>query len=449
MEFTFKDREREIRELTKGVCLNYVAFWTKTDLKKSWNLFSITKGSGTGKTRLAISTLQLVRNELEKNRQGYLTLISKNLKKPTNTEEVGTKIFDSLVGSIRIDDLPSTLYIDLSNGDYIQDWTMAKSMEEVFLFYLACKTFFPCTKVNIIRAKIKEEGFPKQFTLETVATAIRQHHRLGPEETLTIVCNLDEYQTKLSDQDIDILLNKKDQKRQIFVRRMAEAVMSVCTSLTNLKEGIHLIPIFSGTLSMAYLGIFPATHYPLVSISVGPITSESSLKIVNASLKGEVQENVQQSLVESMGDIPRALEYLVSVIRAKNHQGNPKTMFNQTVNLISSKYGISSSPLTTKELKILMQLCLTGKEVSNFQMIDGKPLGSLVEMGVVFQKPSPTNQNLFQIQIPLVFLVAFNRVLQLFSSQFVTYRPIVKFQEMEQFGMDFEEFENNPLWISE
>ena len=260
---------------------------------------------------------------------------------------------------------------------------------------------------------------------------------------MTIICNLDEFQTKLSDEDIDILLNKKDQKRHIFVRKMAEAVMSVCTSLANLKEGIHLIPIFSRTLSMAYLGIFPATHYPLVSISVGPITSESSLEIVNSALKGEVQENVQQSLVESMGDISRALKYLVSTIRAKNHQGNPKTMFNQTVNLISSKYGIGSSPLTAKELKILMQLCLTGREVSNFQLIDGKPLGSLVETGVVFQKPSPTNQNLFQIQIPLVFVVAFNRVLQLFSTQFVTYRPIVKFQEMEQFGMDFEEFENN------
>ena len=99
MEFTFKDREREIKELTEGVCLNYVAFWAKTDLKKRWNLFSITGGGGTGKTRLAISTLQLVRNELERGRQRYLTLISKNLKKPTNTEEVGTKIFDSLVGA--------------------------------------------------------------------------------------------------------------------------------------------------------------------------------------------------------------------------------------------------------------------------------------------------------------------------------------------------------------
>ena len=141
-----------------------------------------------------------------------------------------------------------------------------------------------------------------------MATAIHQHYRLGPEETVTIICNLDEFQTKLSDEDIDILLNKKDQKRHIFVRKMAEAVMSVYTSLANLKEGIHLIPIFSGTLSMAYLGIFPATHYPLVSISVGPITSESSLEIVNSALKGEVQENVQQSFVESMGDIPRALE---------------------------------------------------------------------------------------------------------------------------------------------
>ena len=113
--------EREIKELTEGVCLNYVAFWTKTDLKKRWNLFSITGGSETGKTRLVITTLQLVRNELEKNRQQYVTLISTNLKKPMNAE-LGTEIFDLLLGSIRIDDdLPNTLYIDLSNGDYIQD----------------------------------------------------------------------------------------------------------------------------------------------------------------------------------------------------------------------------------------------------------------------------------------------------------------------------------------
>ena len=177
------------------------------------------------------------------------------------------------------------------------------------------------------------------------------------------------------------------------------------TSLANLKEGIHLIPIFSGTVSMAYLGIFPATHYSMMSILVGPITSESSLEIVNVALKGTVEQSVQKSLVESMGDIPRALEYLVSVVRDQQHQGNPKTMFDQTVDLISSRYGISSSPLTTMELKMLMQLCLTGREVSNFQLICGKPVGSLVEMGVVFQKPSPTNQNVFQIQIPLSLLL--------------------------------------------
>ena len=45
-----------------------------------------------------------------------------------------------------------------------------------------------------------------------MATVICQHHKLGPEETVTIVCNLDEFQTKLSDQD------KKDQKRQIFLK---------------------------------------------------------------------------------------------------------------------------------------------------------------------------------------------------------------------------------------
>ena len=129
MEFTFKDRKREIKELTKGVCLNYVAFWTKIDLKKRWNLFSITRGSRTGKTRLAISTLQLVRNEFERGKQRHLTLISK-------TEEVGAKIFDLLVGSMKTDyDLPSTLYIDLCNGDYIQDWTVANNME--------CKNLLP------------------------------------------------------------------------------------------------------------------------------------------------------------------------------------------------------------------------------------------------------------------------------------------------------------------
>ena len=59
---------------------------------------------------------------------------------------------------------------------------------------------------------INEEDFPKQFTLETVATAICQHYKLGPKETLTIVCNLDEFQTKLSDQD------KKDQRADRFAK---------------------------------------------------------------------------------------------------------------------------------------------------------------------------------------------------------------------------------------
>ena len=43
----------------------------------------------------------------------------------------------------------------------------------------------------------------------------------------------------------------------------------------------------------------------------------------------------------------------------------------------------------------------------------------------------------------LNYAVAFNHILHLFSSQFVTYKPIVKYQQMEQFGVDFEEFENN------
>ena len=162
---------------------------------------------------------------------------------------------------------------------------------------------------------IKEEDFPKQFTLETVATVICQHHKLGPEETVTIICNLDEFQTKLSDQD------KKDKKRQIFVQKMAEVVMSVCTSLTNLKEGIHLIPIFSGTLFMAYLGIFRHT------LSVG------------------IYYNIR---IES-GDC----ECLSQGRGVEKCATKPGRKYGRHT---LCEYGISSSSLTTKELKILMQL---------------------------------------------------------------------------------------------
>src|SRR5262249_40634838 len=115
--------------------------------------------------------------------------------------------------------------------------------------------------------------------------------------------------------------------------------------------------------------------------------------------------------------------------------------FDLTVNKIQNKYGTGGTPLSANGLRRLVQLCLSGKEITKRENIDGIPLGSLEKDGIVFLKP--VTADLFQVIVPLVFATAFNRSMNLFDGIFVTYRPMVTFQALEKFGRDFEVFENN------
>jgi len=443
--FELKDREKEIKQLAQGTCKNFVSFYSQSQHKKHWSLFSICGASGTGKTRLSITALLLVREEVQRNKQEYIEYIEAELQDRVQTNLDPNLIYDLFVQSLQ-QERAHTLYVDFSNGDNFPEWDNKKTLETAFLFSLASKTFFPNAKVGSIRADVPEGSFSK-FSPFQVAKALHDYHQVGPQETLTIFINIDEFQKKVSNDDLKKIL--ASQKESIPIRQIASAVMSACQTLASQNTyRIHVIPIFSGTLSMHYIGIFPATDYYLVSVFLGPIQSESSYEIVNAALKNC---KLARSLIESMGNIPRALEYLVNVTTRShsyrtgdtNSTDTAKFLFDETVKMIQETYIIRKHTLAGNIFKTLIRLCLSGKKVSKDEEIDGIPLGSLEKDGVIFLKP--ISNGLFRIHMPLVFVAAFNRALGLFDSNFVTYKPILGPEAMEKFGQEFDVFRNNLL----
>jgi len=226
-------------------------------------------------------------------------------------------------------------------------------------------------------------------------------------------------------------------KETAFLRKFSLIAMRMCEGFA--KHLVHVIPIFSGTLSLHHVGIFPATMYSLVNIKVGPLTSSSSKELINTAMNFELPNG----LIGAMGNIPRALEFLVSVARdllPKNRTF--EEIFNKTVDMITDKYVINNSYFTKSGLRQLVELCLSGKEVDKNHIIDDKPIYILEIDGLLFLK---TTGKQYQIIVPLVFMAAFNQVLKIFDPKFVTYRPIVTFVQLEQFGRDFEVFKNNLL----
>lgn len=119
------NREQEISELSKTVCQNFVSFSKNSSHKKDWSLLTVVGGPGTGKTRLSICAQQLIKEEIQKNRNDYSKYIDNRHDKP---EEILRKLEDNL-------DRPrSTIYLDFSNGDFIDDYRDDRKIMQSLLF---------------------------------------------------------------------------------------------------------------------------------------------------------------------------------------------------------------------------------------------------------------------------------------------------------------------------
>ncbi|KAL6073768.1 hypothetical protein QOT17_004764 [Balamuthia mandrillaris] len=425
VKLDFMGRRHEVEELTKAFCADFLGFYLKSAHKKDKVLIAITGGSGVGKTRLSVTMLNLVREEVTQNAKLYLSHLNQLLMSRT-TPVSAQEVYEALLSGFKDDSKAHTLYIDFSNGDYIPDWNNPKSMEKAFFFSLLAKAFFPQSKVRYIRAYLNGAEFDHCTTLPAVVSALHQRygHGTAKKDRVTIVINIDEFQTKITNEDIRLLHTDPAGKDRILIRQIADCIMSACLQLA--ESNFHVVPVFSGTLSLAYVGVFPATHYTLHNLSIGPLSLEVSQKIVRSALN---RDDIPNSLVGTVGGVARGLQYLVEAIHSQPNKTSwsHRDVFQATVKAIKNKYGITNFVLSANGVKTLVSLCLSGKEVKKGDQVDGISLGMLERDGVLFLRPSnPQNDDLFQVVMPLAFAAAFNERLELFDPNFVTYKPVVK-----------------------
>ncbi|KAL6055837.1 hypothetical protein QOT17_016528 [Balamuthia mandrillaris] len=441
MEFDFMGREYEVEQLTKAFCDDFLGFFLQSVHKKHKLLIAITGGSGVGKTRLSITMLNLVREELTQNAPRYLSHLSKMLlaRKASLTAQ---EVYEALLEGLKDDSKAHTFYIDFSNGDYFSDWHNPKNIERAFFLSLVARAFFPQTPVSAIRDCLGSTEFDSCTTLPAVVSALRQRFGVGmaTKDRVTIIFNIDEFQTKITKEDFVLLRTDPQNKDQMLIRRIADCIMSTCLKLA--KWNIHVVPVFSGTLSLADIGVFPATHYTLRNLPIGPLSLETSQEIVRAALN---RDDIPNSLIGTVGGVGRGLQFLVAAIRSQSNKTacSYRDVFKATVEAIGDMYSIDNYALSPNGVRTLVRLCLSGKEVRKRETVDGVPLSILEKGGLLFLRPC--QPQLFQVVMPLAFAAALNNRMMLFDSNFVTYKPVVKSSDLEKFARDFEVFENNLL----
>ncbi|KAL6077812.1 hypothetical protein QOT17_001848 [Balamuthia mandrillaris] len=443
MEFDFMDREYEVEQLTEAFCDDFVGFFLQSAHKKHKLLIAITGGSGVGKTRLSITMLNHVRAQLTQNAPRYLSYLSKILLARA-ASVTAQEVYEALLAGLEDASKAHTFYLDFSNGDYFSDWNNPENIERAFLFSLVAKGFFPRAPVGAIRGCLDGTNFDRCTTFLAVVSALRQRFGVGvgTKDRLTIILNIDEFQTKITEEDIVLLRTNPKNKDRILIRRIADCIMSTCLKLA--AWNIHVVPVFSGTLSLADIGVFPATHYALRSLPIGPLSLEASQEIVRSALN---RDDIPNSLIGTVGGVARGLQFLVAAIRSQpnNSACSYEDIFKATVKTIGDMYSIDNHVLSPNGVRTLVRLCLSGKEVKKTEAVDGVPLNILERDGLLFLKPSQPQLHLYQVIMPLAFAAALNNRLILFDPNFVTYRPVVKSSDLEKFARDFEVFENNLL----
>lgn len=416
--FQMKDREQEIATLANVVYQNFFAAINHLVLKKSWYLPAIAGGSGTGKTRLAVNTLELVGKHIRENRSTFEKDLEQqlaNISSTGNSREIVSTMLRTLES-----DKACTIHMDFKNADYFPEWNKHDSLTQAFLFTLMSKILFPNTDASTIRTRITDSEMTK-FTISSVAQALRKQLQVADTDYATIAFIFDEFQRQVSPQD---LLRQTAQNEDILVRQMAKDIMSVVSSLARDFQ-IFIVPIFAGTLSTDYMTLLPATDYNVQGITLGPLELTTAVELVNSVLEKQDIPKLPRSLIDSMGGIPRALEYLVDIaVKHPSKPIDPKEIFDQVVTKIGLTYGIRAGLLSSHGVKKMVQLCLVGYPSTMVDKIEDTELGQLHLSGIVFLQPIKDKK--YQVTIPLVFAAAWNNVLHLMDSKMVTYRPILK-----------------------
>jgi hypothetical protein len=426
MDLEWKDRETEVRRLANAICSNFTAVYLESQNKKHYSLIGVVGGPGTGKTRLCITALALLRKELQQHHDVYLKSITNSL--PQNSGIDPELVLSSLERSL-IDNSNTTLYIDMCNRDFIPEYTNVNQQVAALYFSIAAKVT-SSSQLAVTKGQIKNFDL-ELFSSGSVAQYIRSILNVKDTDYITLALNLDEIQTKITSFDLDIV-HQNGNKDNILLRQIMIALMIVVTSLAKFK--IHVIPLVSGTISPKLLDIFPATIYTTTVITPTPLTMKSTK---------DIAPDLPESFLCTLGGVPRMIEYLNSVV--KEYGGdNLNLIYSNLVQMVYDEYTFRSH-LSESTLQMMLRLCLTGKKVNRDYEINGKKLGALEKETVVFFAPTD-DPDAFKVLIPLVFVAAYNRRYKFLHDEYFWYRPVMLAHELELFSRNFDMLYNNLLY---
>jgi hypothetical protein len=159
-----------------------------------------------------------------------------------------------------------------------------------------------------------------------------------------------------------------------------------------------------------------------------------------------VLKKLPKPFVGTLGGIPRAIQYLNSIIQDYPELiDNPSKLFEALVDKICEVYSISRNSISTQVLNLILRFSISGKHVRRDDNVGKALIGELEGNGVFFLEKIKGVSDKYRIIVPLVFLASLNRSLALFDPRFITYRPIVKASDLEVFSRDFHVFYNNLL----
>lgn len=232
---------------------------------------------------------------------------------------------------------------------------------------------FPGLPVGNVRAYVKDNF--NDFTLSNVVIFLKTYFNISEQDILILTLNIDEFQKHISEEDRKFLLTDLRDKSQLFIRKLSSSVMQLCMQLVGFD--IFLIPVFSGTLSLKFLRIFPATDYRIVAITPSPLSLEFSMELV--------LNKFPEAFIGTLGGIPRVIEHLNYIIR--DHSDlveRPNLLFKALVNRICDLYSISGFSISTQILRMILRFSISGKHVRRNERVGSVLIGELEGDGFFF-----------------------------------------------------------------
>ena len=112
---------------------------------------------------------------------------------------------------------------------------------------------------------------------------------------------------------------KNDQERHhCAIYEFSKAIMDLAHAGPTINT--FILPIFSGTLPLTYIGLFPKTSYSIDSLLLNPFPLELSMELVQENLQGITSPILQnkallKNLLYSCGPFPRSLENIIKIIK--------------------------------------------------------------------------------------------------------------------------------------